>query len=332
MSTSAKVRDQKITKKYALYCGDAGVVLPDLPDASVGFTIYSPPFADLYSYSDEAADLGNCADYDGFFTHFRYLAEHLFRVLMPGRLMAVHCMDLPTFKRSGEEIGLRDFSGDLIRLFQSLGFVFHSRHCIWKDPLVAATRTKAVGLAHKQLVKDSAVSRTGIPDYLLAFRKPGVNPKPIPHPRGLTAYYGAREVPRNLDKYLTMWNTDGYGYDPNPNPYDPKKDKRSHWIWQQYASPVWFDIRQTRVLPYRGGREKDDQRHVCPLQLDTIERCIELWSTRGDVVLTPFMGVGSEVYVAVKRGRKGVGIELKRSYYRQALRNLSVLTRRQELR
>lgn len=245
-----KVKSQKITKKYAVYNGDCCEVLPGIPADSVGLSIFSPPFADLYSYSDSVQDLGNCPDYKGFFTHFDFLAKELFRVTMPGRVVCVHCMDLPLHKNKGEEIGLRDFSGDLIQLFQKTGFVFHSRHCIWKDPLVAATRTKAIGLAHKQLIKDSSISRTGIPDYLLAFRKPGENRKFIGHPDGLTEYCGERAVPRDLDRFI--------GYKG-----DQKLNKRSHWIWQQYASPVWFDIRQTRVLPYRGGRDKDDERHIC---------------------------------------------------------------------
>lgn len=313
-----EIIDKVIEDEYALYNADCMAVMPKLRDESVGFSIYSPPFASLYAYSDDDEDFGNCTDYDEFFTQYGFLAKQLFRVLMPGRVMAVHCMDLPTHKSSGEEIGMRDFSGDIIRLFQKTGFVFHSRHCIWKDPLVAATRTKAIGLAHKQIVKDSALCRMGIPDYLLAFRKPGINPKPIKHRRGLTEYHGSRSIPTNLDKAWSEENITAA----NPNPYEGGKDKRSHWIWQQYASPVWFDIRQTDVLPFREGRDADDQRHICPLQLQVIERCMTLWSAEEDIVLTPFMGVGSEVYVAVKNGRKGVGVELKPRYYRQAVRNV----------
>jgi len=259
----------------------------------------------LYSYSDDPRDLSNCRSYKEFLTQFGYLAAELFRALASGRIVAVHCMDLPTYKRNGEEIGLKDFSGDIIRLFQEHGFVFHSRHCIWKDPLIAAVRTHAVGLAHQQLVKDSAIVRTGIPDYLLAFRKPGENAKPINNENGLTVYYGERSVPKQLKMHT-----------------DPRKNKRAHWIWQQYASPVWFDIDQTRVLPYRQAKDKDDARHICPLQLDVIERCMALWSAPDDVVFSPFMGVGSEIYVAVKNGRKGIGAELKKSYYRQAVANV----------
>lgn len=303
---------QVVEEEYAIYRGDCIDVLKRIPDESVGMSVYSPPFADLYSYSDDDRDMGNCRSYDDFFTHYRYLVDHLYRVMMPGRIVAVHCMDLPTHKSKGEEIGMRDFPGDLIRCHSEGGFIFHCRICVWKDPLISATRTKALGLAHKQIIKDSAICRTGIADYVLAFRKPGDNPKPIPHAEGLTEYCGARSVPSKYDRYINWKGLQ-------------KKNKRSHWIWQQYASPVWFDIRQTKVLPFRQARDEDDQRHVCVLQTDVIERCLTLWSAKGDVVLTPFMGVGSEVHTAVKCGRKGVGIELKPRYFRQSMRNMKAL-------
>lgn len=312
------VRKQIITERYSLYCGDSCRVLPQLPAESVGFSVFSPPFASLYSYSDADEDLGNARSYAEFFEHFGFIVRELFRVLKPGRIVAVHCMDLPTHKSGGEEIGLYDFSGGIIQAFRREQFIFHSRHCIWKNPLVAATRTKALGLAHKQIVKDSAMCRMGIPDYLLAFRKPGENPEPITHEQGFTEYHGGREIPRELERYRG-WR-------------EQKTNKLSHWIWQQYASPVWFDIRQTNVLPYRGGREEDDEKHICPLQLDVIERCIALWTNPGDVVLTPFMGVGSEVYVAVRNGRKAIGVELKPRYVRQAERNLRSLDIRRDRR
>jgi len=307
-------KKQLITKKFAVYNGDCVEVLSDLPNDSVGFSVFSPPFADLYSYSDDERDMSNAADYNEFFEHFGFLIAQLGRVMVPGRVVAVHCFDLPTFKSAGEEIGQRDFPGDIIQAFERYGFIYHSRHCIWKDPLLAAVRTKAIGLAHKQIVKDSALCRTGIPDYIVSFRKPGENPVPVAHPYGLTEYHGSREVPRELNKWI--------GWDG-----DQKLNKRSHWIWQQYASPVWFDIRQTRVLRYREARDGDDEKHICPLQLDVIERCVELWSTKGDVVATPYMGVGSEVYVAVKNDRRAVGTELKESYYDQAVENLRQLKR-----
>lgn len=317
------VTEQKHTKRFSIYCGDSCEVLPTLPDESVGFSVFSPPFADLYSYSDDYRDMSNAKSYKEFFKHFAFLVEQLARLMMPGRVVAVHCQDLPTFKSAGEQIGQRDFPGDLIRCFEHCDFIYHSRHCIWKDPLIAATRTKAIGLAHKQIVKDSAMCRMGIPDYILGFRKPGENPKPISNENGLTEYCGSRPVPRELGRYV------GWGKNLlDDDTIEPQsKNKRSHWIWQQYASPVWFDIRQTYVLPYREARDKDDEKHICPLQLDTIERCMTLWSAPGDTVLTPFMGVGSEVYVAVKNGRRGIGIELKHSYWKQALENIRSLKR-----
>ncbi len=307
------VKRQDITKQYALYCGDCCEVLPKLPDESVGFSIFSPPFCNLYSYSDSQKDMGNSKTYKQFFEHFNFLIEQLKRIMMSGRVVAVHCMDLPINKRDVGYFGLRDFPGDIIKAFVKQDFIFHSRHCIWKDPLLAAVRTKAIGLAHKQICKDSSSCRTGVPDYIVSFRKQGENKQFIGHPNGLSEYHGSRDVPKELDRFL--------GYKKQST------NKRSHWIWQQYASPVWFDIRQTHVLPYRQARASDDEKHICPLQLDTIERCVELWSTKGDVVLTPFMGIGSEVYVAIKNGRKGIGIELKESYYKTALRNVEKATR-----
>lgn len=308
--------EEVITDQYAIYQGDCCSVLPKLPDESVGFSIFSPPFASLYSYSDSMYDMGNAKTYEEFFTHFDFLVKELYRLLMPGRCVSVHCMDLPTHKTNGEEIGLRDFTGDLVRAFTFRKWIYHSRHCIWKDPLIAATRTKAIGLAHKQLVKDSAMSRTGIPDYIVTFRKPGDNPKPIKHPRGLTKYHGERSIPHNLDKFL-KWE-------------DTATNKRSHWIWQQYASPVWDDISQTKVLSYKSAREEDDQKHICPLQTQVIYRCLTLWSAPGDVVLTPFMGIGSEVYCAVEMERKGIGVELKPRYFKQAVKNIQSIVSKKE--
>jgi len=254
--------------------------------------------------------MGNNKTYKEFFEHFNFLVEQLFRLMIPGRIVAVHCCYLPVHKKEGGEIGFRDFPGDIIRAFQKNNFILHSPpFCIWKDPLIAAVRTKALGLAHKQIIKDSSRCTTGTPDYIITFRKPGINPKPITHKYGLNHYYGSRSVPSHLNKWI--------GFKENQ-----KRNKRSHWIWQQYASPVWFDVRQTYVLPHRKAKDSDDEKHICPLQLDVIERCVALWSTSGDTILTPFMGVGSEVYVAVKNRRKGIGIELKHSYYQQALLNV----------
>jgi len=293
-------------------------VLNDLPDDSIGLSVFSPPFASLYCYSDDDRDLSNNSTADEFFAHFGFVVGQLERVMKPGRIVAVHCMEIPTHKNNGEEIGVWDFPGDIVRCFEKYGFVQHTpRITIWKDPLLAAVRTKAIGLAHKQIVKDSAFCRPGIPDYVIAFRKKGENPDRVANPHGLTEYCGTRKVPASLDKYI------GYTGDQRLN-------KRSHWIWQQYASPVWFDIDQTKVLPFRDGRADDDEKHICALQLDVIERCVALWSSPNDIVLTPFLGVGSEAYVSVKNERRAVGIELKPSYYRQAVKNVAAALSQQK--
>ena len=293
------ILEQKITKNYALYNADCIELMRSLPEGKVDLALFSPPFADLYCYSDSPMDLGNCKNYDEFFIHFGFVVEQLARIIKPGRNCAVHCMDIPAMKERDGFIGIKDFSGDIIRLFQKHGFVYHSRHTIWKDPLIEATRTKALGLMHKQLQKDSTRSRAGLPDYLLAFRNAGENTIPVTHPEGLESYAGSDEMPR----------ADGI--------------KRSHNIWRAYASPVWMDIRQTNTLNAKTAREADDEKHLCPLQLDVIERALTLWSNPGEVVFTPFMGVGSEVYGAVLNARKGMGAELKTAYYNQAVRNLA---------
>lgn len=293
------ILNQVIKPKYAIYNGDCVEVMRDMPDASVHFSIFSPPFADLYCYSDSPMDLGNCKNYDEFFVHFGFVVEQLSRIIKPGRNCAVHCMDIPAMKERDGFIGIKDFSGDIIRLFQAHGFIYHSRHTIWKDPLIEATRTKALGLMHKQLQKDSIMSRAGLPDYLITLRNAGRNEIPIEHPNGLDRYAGSESMQR----------ADGI--------------KRSHNIWRAYASPVWMDIRQTNTLNAKTARESDDEKHLCPLQLDVIDRACVLWSNPGEVVFTPFMGVGSEVYGAVMSGRKGVGAELKTSYFNQAVQNLA---------
>lgn len=296
------VKDQVTNERYALYNGDCCEVLTGIPDRSVDFSVFSPPFADLYCYSDAEEDLGNCRSYAEFMDHFGFVVSELARVIKDGRICAVHVIDIPAMKERDGYIGLKDFPGDVIRLFERFGFIYHSRHVIWKDPLIEATRTKALGLMHKQLCKDSTMSRAGLPDYLLAFRRPGENRVPIAHPEGLAKYCGKK---------------------------DPGESgiKRSHNIWRAYASPVWMDIRQTLTLDAKRAREADDEKHLCPLQLDVIERACVLWSNPGETVLTPFMGVGSEVYGAVLNGRRGIGIELKTSYYKQAVRNLASISR-----
>lgn len=291
------VIEQTITDRYALYNGDCIEVMKSLPPASADLCVFSPPFADLYVYSDSPADLGNCRSYAEFFQHFSFVVAELARLIKPGRNCVVHCMDIPAMKERDGYIGVKDFPGDIIRLFERHGFIYHSRHVIWKDPLIEATRTKTLGLLHKQLCKDSVLSRAGLPDYLLAFRANGENAVPVRHPQGLSVYAGKVDP-------------GGVG------------EGRSHNIWRAYASPVWMDIRQTNTLNVRAARDPNDERHICPLQLDVIDRVMVLWSNPGETVLTPFMGVGSEVYGAVCAGRRGVGMELKPSYYRQAVRNV----------
>ena len=255
------VLNQEISEKYAMYHGDCCEVVKGIPDNSVGYIIFSPPFSSLYTYSNYNEDMGNSGNDDEFYQHFKFLIPELYRVLKVGRSLSLHCMDLPTSKERDGFIGLRDFPGELLRLFEDAGFIFHSRVTIWKDPLIAATRTKALGLLHKQIVKDSYICRQGIADYLITVRKRGENQEPIAHPHGLTEYYGENEpqIPKSNIKY-------------------------SHMVWRQYASPVWDDIRQTYTLNTQGAKDQNDEKHICPLQLDVIARGITLWSNKNDVV------------------------------------------------
>ena len=303
------VKDQVLTDDYALYCGDCCDVLTTLPDASVHMSLYSPPFCGLYNYSSSERDLSNCRSYDEFFQHYEFVVRELFRTTLPGRISGVHCMDVP---KAGANAGggLADFPGDIIRLHERVGFQYCARYHIWKEPLGVRNRTMAKGLAHKQVVEDSTLCDVASADYLLMFRRKGQNTIPVAHPTGLDRYAGAREIPRDVRALR------GHKGKQTENRY-------SHWIWRQYASAFWDDVRLERVMPYTESREADDERHVHPLQLDVIERAVVLWSNPGEVVLTPFMGVGSEVYGAVLNGRKGVGIELKPSYYKQAVRNVA---------
>lgn len=292
------VLNQKVSSRFALYHGDCVDVAMALPSDSIHYTIFSPPFSSLYTYSNSERDMGNCSGDAEFFEQFGFLVDQLYRITMPGRLVSFHCMDMPLMKERDGVIGTKDFSGDLIRCFQSHGFIMHGpRITIWKDPLIEATRTKAIGLMHKQLCKDSAMCRTGSPDYLVTMRKPGDNPEPISHPNGLEEYIGSNETPIS-------------GYDE-----DQRKNKFSHNVWRRYASPVWMDINQTRTLQYMHARDSRDERHICPLQLDVIERAIHLWTNEGDRVFSPFGGIGSEPYCAIKLGRFGIAAELKESYY-----------------
>ena len=276
-----KVQEQYVDERMALYHGDSCEILREIPSNSVHFEVYSPPFASLYTYSNSERDLGNTRNDGEFFQQFEYIVKELYRVLVPGRLMSVHCMNLPTSKERDGFIGIKDFRGELIRLFESVGFIYHSEVCIWKDPVIAMQRTKALGLLHKQIKKDSSMCRQGIPDYLVTMRKPGDNPEPVTHTN--------ESFPVN--------------------------------VWQRYASPVWMDINPNDTLQKESAREQEDEKHICPLQLTVIRRAINLWTNPGDVVLSPFGGIGSEPYVALETGRKAVAIELKGSYYRQMVAN-----------
>ena len=279
-----KVLDQVTENRYAVYNGDSCEVVKAIPDNSIHYTIFSPPFASLYTYSNSDRDMGNSKGDDEFYNHFIYLAKELYRTTMPGRLLSFHCMDLPLMKERDGVIGLKDFPSIIRQIFEDCGFIYHSKVTIWKNPVTEMQRTKALGLLHKQIRKDSAMNRQGIPDYIVTMRKPGDNPERVSH------------------THETF-------------PVD---------VWQNYASPVWMDIRQSDTLQKKSAREDKDERHICPLQLEVIQRCIELWTNPGDIVLDPFAGIGSVPYVAVTMGRRGIGVELKESYYKQARNNLEI--------
>jgi DNA modification methylase len=316
------VAEQTHENNYSLYCGDSCEVLPTLPDESIHLSVYSPPFATevngcLYHYSSSERDLSNCSSYDDFFTHYEFIVKEIARVTLPGRISAVHCMDVP--KNGANVGGYLDFPGDIIRLHLDHGFEYLPRICIWKDPLAVRNRTMSKALAHRQIVEDSTLTNVASADYLIPFRKRGANRIPVTHEHGLMEYAGAREIPADLRRFRG-WNG------------KQTANKYSHWIWRQYASSMWDDIRGNMnnktadagaVLPHKESRDDDDERHLHPLQLDVITRTVELWSNPGETVLTPFMGVGSEVYGAVANGRRGIGVELKQSYYRQAVQNVS---------
>lgn len=276
-----EVINQYLGRNFALYNGDSCEVLQGLEDESIDLSVFSPPFADLYTYSDSERDLGNCKNADEFYVHFKFIAEQLNRVMKSGRNVCIHCMDLPSLKFRDGFIGLKDFPGEIIRIFEDVGFVYHSKVTIWKNPVVAMQRTKAIGLLHKQLKKDSTLSRQGIADYIVVMRKKGENKVPVTHT--------------------------------NDN-FPVEK-------WQEWASPVWMDINQSNTLQANSARDDKDEKHICPLQLDVIERCVELWSNEGEVVLSPFAGIGSELYQSLKMKRKAIGIELKTTYYNQAVKN-----------
>lgn len=300
------VLEQEITENYALYNGDCMEVMPTLGDGSIHFSIYSPPFAGLYQYTSSERDLSNARSYEEFFEHYGFVVAELERLTMPGRVTAVHCMDVPT-GNTGRD-ALLDFPGDIIRLHRARGFDYVARYHVWKEPLTVRNRTMTKGLAHRTIVDDSSRCTVASADYLLVFRRRGDNPVPIEHPWGLMDYAGDREIPEELLRYR--------GWEGKQT-----ENRFSHWVWRQYASAFWDDVRLDRVLPFRAARDEEDEKHIHPLQLDVIDRALVLWSNPGERVLTPFMGVGSEVYAAVAAGRQGIGVELKPSYYRQALDN-----------
>lgn len=305
-----KTVNQFITDDYAIYEGDCIELIQAIPSDSIHFGIHSPPFEGLYKFSNSDRDISN-NEGQSFWEHYGFLIRELLRVTMPGRIHAVHVMQLPTSKVRHGYIGMRDFRGEVIRAYEAAGWIFHSEVCIWKDPVVAQQRTKSIRLLHKQVVKDSTISGQGLADYIVVFRKPGENPKPVAG--CFDRYIGDRQEP-DRSKYTTP--TDGRNW-------------YSIEVWQRYASPVWMDINQTRTLQYLSARDERDEQHISPLQLDVIERCIDLWSNPGEVVLTPFLGIGSEVYAAVEMGRKGIGFELKPSYFAQAVKNIAAIEKRQ---
>ena len=276
------------TPTFRAIHGDCVEEVAKLPTDSIDFSIFSPPFAELYVYSDDIRDMGNCQDYEEFFVHFQFLVKELARVIKSGRLVAVHCMDLPAMKGKDGYIGLKDFSGMLIQSFQKEGFIYHDRITIWKSPVVEMTRTKSIGLLHKTIKKDSSMSRTGIPDYILVFRNAGDNLVPITH----------QDTDEKQENYLPVS------------------------LWQKYAEPVWYDINYSDTLQYTSARDEKDEKHICPLQLETIRRCLHLWSNEGETVLSPFGGIGSEGHESLRLKRNFIGIELKPSYFHQMQKNL----------
>lgn len=308
-----KAINQEITDQYAIYEGDSCEIMPAIPDNTVGFSIHSPPFEGLYKFSNSDRDVSN-SEGEAFYKHYGFIIDNLLRITKPGRIAAVHCMQLPTSITRDGFIGMRDFRGEVIREFVNRGWIFHSEVCIWKDPVVAQQRTKSIRLLHKQMEKDSTISGQCLADYIVSFRKPGKNDEPVAGK--LEFYIGEGNAPEPVESRIKRQS----------------REEAERWysieVWQRYASPVWTDINQSRTLQYRSARDEKDEQHISPLQLDVIERCIHLWSNPNDIVFTPFMGIGSEVYGAVEMGRKGMGIELKPSYFRQAVKNLEGLKSR----
>ena len=312
--SAIKAVDQVVTDKYAIYQGDSCELIRAIPGDSIHYGVHSPPFEGLYKFSNFDRDISN-NEGGAFWEHYAFLIQELHRVTKPGRLHSVHVMQLPTSKIRHGHIGMRDFRGEVVRAFEDAGWIYHSEVCIWKDPVVAQQRTKSIRLLHKQVVKDSTVSGQGLADYILTFGKPGENAEPVSGMFDSFVGTGLDVSREAYDKHAAETRAAGR----EPWPFDMWV---SVLVWQRYASPVWMDIDQTRTLQYRGGRDEKDEQHISPLQLDVIERCIDLWSNPGDIVLTPFLGIGSEVFGAVEMGRFGIGFELKPSYFAQAVRNL----------
>jgi len=304
MKKDIKVLNQVVTDEYAVYNGDSTEVIQGIEDNSIDYSIFSPPFASLYTYSNSQRDMGNSKTRSEFYKHFEFLAKELFRVIKKGRLLSFHCMNLPTSKQNDGYIGIHDFRGEMVRIFENAGFVFHSEVCIWKDPVIAQQRTKALGLLHKQIVKDSSMSRQGIPDYLVTMRKLGDNEEPI---QGGFEYYNGTD---NFEEDFT--------------PEDGRLNRGSIMTWQRYASPVWMDINPSNTLQHRSCRSEKDERHICPLQLEVIERALQLWTNKGDTVLSPFGGIGSEGYQSLKMNRKTILCELKKEYFEQIPKNMKM--------
>lgn len=302
--------DQTITEQWSMYHGDCLEVIQGIPDDSIHYSIFSPPFLSLYVYSDDFRDMGNSKNDDEFYTHFEYLIPELLRVLMPGRLLTVHCSLVTKSIQHDGFLGLKDLPGNIVQLFEKHGFIYHSKVNVWKNPLIQATRTHALTLAHKQIIKDSTRCGQGFCDELLTFRKPGENPEPVSRERGFETYIGIDNEPNY------------------PKNNDPKINKYSHHVWQRYASPVWMDVNQSDTLNVRQARDNKDERHICPLQLPVIARCLDLWTNENDIVLSPFAGIGSEGYESLKMDRKFIGIELKKSYYQTAIKNLTKIENR----
>jgi len=302
------VKKQNISDRFAIYNGDCCEVLSTLPDNCIDLSVYSPPFCGLYNYSSDPRDMSNCAGYDEFFDHYRFLIQHIHRLTKKGRFTAVHCMDVPSSGSNASIGGFRDFPGDIIRLHESEGWEFWTRRAIWKEPLAVRLRTMAKGLAHKQICDDASLTTVAGADYILEFRKKGDNEVPVTYDRGMTKYCGENKMPADIQKYKN-WKG------------KQTENRYSHWIWRNYASSIWDDIRIDNVLPYKECKEKDDEKHVHPLQLDVIERIVQLRSNPGETVMTPFMGVGSECYGALVNDRKALGVELKTAYYKQAVKN-----------